>query len=90
MPHMPALARPPEPLCPGWRSARYRRWAPQKDLNSAATLLAIIPSLPRPALARLTERLVDRMDEIDGDPDLEDAREAWEDDHDQEKEGAHD
>lgn len=35
-------------------------------------LLSVIPSLPRPILARLTARLIDRLDEIDGDPDLED------------------
>lgn len=35
------------------------------------TLLSVIPSLPRPLLARLTARLIDRLDEIDGDPDLE-------------------
>ncbi len=30
-----------------------------------------MPSLPRAALARLTECMIDRMDEIDGDPDFE-------------------
>lgn len=35
-------------------------------------MLAAIPSLPRPILARLTARMIDRMDEIDGDPDYED------------------
>ncbi len=35
-------------------------------------LLATIPSLPRPILARLTARLIDTLDELDGDPDLED------------------
>jgi hypothetical protein len=34
-------------------------------------LLTAIPSFPRPVLARLTERLIDRMDEEDGNPDLE-------------------
>ena len=34
-------------------------------------LLSALPSLPRPLLARLTARLIDRLDEIDGDPDLE-------------------
>lgn len=34
-------------------------------------LLATIPSLPRAVLARLTERMIDRMDEIDGDADVE-------------------
>ena len=33
--------------------------------------LDIIPSLPRPLLARLAARIIERLDEIDGDPDLE-------------------
>lgn len=33
--------------------------------------LALIPSLPRPHLERLVQSLIDRMDEADGDPDLE-------------------
>lgn len=41
-------------------------------LPDLAAMFAVIPSLPRPLLARLTARLIDRMDEIDGDPDLED------------------
>jgi hypothetical protein len=60
------------------------------DWQSADSLLAAIPSLPRAALARLTEWMIDRMDEIDGDPDLEDLREDWEDAHDQEQEECHD
>lgn len=40
-------------------------------LPDLAAMLAAIPSLPRPILARLTARMVDRLDEIDGDPDLE-------------------
>jgi hypothetical protein len=35
-------------------------------------LLSMIPSLPRAALDRLTARMIDRLDEIDGDADLED------------------
>ncbi len=34
-------------------------------------LLAAIPSLPRAALNALVDRAIDRMDEDDGDPDLE-------------------
>ena len=37
--------------------------------------LAILPSLPRPVLSRLVTRMIERLDEIDGDPDRE------EDDH---------
>jgi hypothetical protein len=35
------------------------------------TLLAVIPSLPRCTLSRVTEAMINRMDEIDGDPDME-------------------
>lgn len=35
--------------------------------------LSIIPSLPRPLLSRLVARAIERLDEIDGDADLEDA-----------------
>jgi len=38
--------------------------------------LAIIPSLPRQYLERLVQRLVDHLDEQDGDPDIEDATDA--------------
>lgn len=34
--------------------------------------LSIIPSLPRPLLSRLVTRAIERLDEIDGEPDLED------------------
>lgn len=33
--------------------------------------LAMLPSLPRPMLTRLVARMIERIDEIDGDPDLE-------------------
>lgn len=35
-------------------------------------LLSALPSLPRPVLSRLVARAIDRLDEMDGDPDLED------------------
>lgn len=35
------------------------------------SLLSALPSLPRPVLARLTLRLIERLDEIDGNPDDE-------------------
>jgi hypothetical protein len=38
---------------------------------SLDVLLSSIPSFPRPVLSRLTARLIDRLDELDGDPDLE-------------------
>lgn len=34
-------------------------------------LLSTLPSLPRAALNRLVERAIDRMDELDGDTDIE-------------------
>lgn len=34
-------------------------------------LLGTIPSLPRPLLSRLITGLIERLDEIDGDADLE-------------------
>lgn len=34
-------------------------------------LLGSVPSLPRAILARLTARMIERLDELDGDPDLE-------------------
>ena len=49
-----------------------------------STILSAIPSWPRSTLARLTERMIDRMDQIDGDPDLEHLSEDWEDGHDRE------
>lgn len=34
-------------------------------------LLSVLPSLPRPVLARVTMRLIDHMDTLEDDPDLE-------------------
>lgn len=41
--------------------------------------LALIPSLPRAQLEQLVQRLVDRIDDVDGDPDLEDATDGEDD-----------
>lgn len=38
--------------------------------------LSVIPSLPRPLLSRLVARAIERLDELDGDPDLEDCGDA--------------
>lgn len=73
-----------------WPRRRPRRWTHDRDGTGVMALFAIIPSLPRAELARLTERMINRMNEIDGDPDLEDLREDDEDAHDQEQEEAHD
>jgi hypothetical protein len=35
-------------------------------------ILGTIPALPRPILRALATRIIERLDEIDGDPDLED------------------
>lgn len=50
--------------------------ATQMNGGGAATLpldvaLAILQSLPRPVLSRLITRMIDCLDEIDGDVDLE-------------------
>ena len=34
-------------------------------------ILDAIPSLPRPLLARMVQRMIDRIDEMDGDTDVE-------------------
>jgi hypothetical protein len=47
-------------------------------------MLAAIPQLPRPALNRLVAHMIDRLDDMDGDPDLEPDADD-EDTHDQEK-----
>jgi hypothetical protein len=60
------------------------------DLASVTSMFAAIPSLPRAELARLTTRMIDRMDEIDGDPEAEITGEDDEDSHDREKEDCHD
>lgn len=67
-----------------WRRLRRRAWARPNDLAGMTAMFAAIPSLPRCELARLTERMIDRMDEIVGDPDLEDTREDDEDGYDRE------
>lgn len=53
----------------GWRRNRdRRRWVAGGSLEG---MLAVIPSMPRPALARLVQQAIDRMDDIDADADLE-------------------
>lgn len=41
------------------------------EASSLSVILSALPSLPRPVLGRLTARMIERMDELDGDPDLE-------------------
>jgi hypothetical protein len=45
--------------------------------------LAILPSLPRPVLSRLVTRMIERLDQIDGD----DEREEDDEDHGAEENG---
>ncbi|GFZ89619.1 MULTISPECIES: hypothetical protein [Sphingobium] len=59
-----------------WRRRRDRRAV--QPVPTLAALLTVIPSLSRPELGRLVQRMIDRMDEMDGDPDLE--QEGMEDD----------
>lgn len=44
----------------------------QPSTDLVDTLLSVIPSLPRTVLDRLVTDMIDRMDEMDGDPDMED------------------
>lgn len=44
---------------------------PLRQAVPLATMLAAIPALPRPVLARLAAALIDQLDAIDGDPDEE-------------------
>lgn len=69
---------------PRWRRERRRAWSRPSNLLGTGSLFAAIPVLPRDELARLTERMIDRMDQIDGDPDLEELRDDDEDTHDRE------
>ena len=48
---------------------RDRRARP--SMASLEAALALIPNLPRPLLCRLTDRMIERLDEMDGDVDLE-------------------
>jgi hypothetical protein len=54
-----------------WRRRRPNRSPAQFRPHGAETLFAIIPSLPRAELARLTEQMIDRLDQLDGDADFE-------------------
>lgn len=73
---------------PCWRRGRRRHWTRPNGALPVVALLALIPSLPRAELVRLTTRMIDRMDELDGDPDAEIVHDD-EDTHDREQEEAH-
>jgi hypothetical protein len=63
---------------PAWRRSGIRRWTRRDDAGAAAAALTRLPSLPRAELARIAARLIDRLEELDGD------RDDWEDGHDRE------
>lgn len=85
MAYQPATLAPGLRHWPKWRRGRVRAWARRDDVEAIPSVLRTIASLSRAELARLTQRMIDRLDEIDGDPDLEDFREDDEDPHDQER-----
>ena len=54
------------------RNAQWRRdRRPRPSMASLAVALAVIPTLPRPLLDRLTARMIERLDELAGDTDVE-------------------
>jgi hypothetical protein len=55
-------------------------------VDQLAPMLRMIPSLPRPILDRLVARMIERLDHLDGDPDLESTGEDDEDTYDREQE----
>lgn len=77
MGHLQQPARPAARPAWQWRRRRHRRWIRTDDLPSATRLFSAIPSLPRATLSRLTDRLIDRMDELDGDPDGDGRDAGW-------------
>lgn len=73
---------PSPSLAPGLRISRARSWPPRRSRKWARlgtrqapdVMLSAIPSLPRAVLARLTEKMIDHVVEIDGVSNLEDGR----------------
>lgn len=64
--------RPPwRPAGNPWPRSRRRRWTRLNGMASATQFFAAVQSLPRAELSQLTERMIDRLDEIDGDTDVE-------------------
>ncbi|EZP72358.1 hypothetical protein BV96_01791 [Sphingomonas paucimobilis] len=70
-----------------YRPRRDRTWKRRRDRRSTqpaptlAALLTVIPSLTRPELGRMVQRMIDRMDVMDGDPDFEDGNDLEDDFH---------
>ncbi len=73
-----------------WQRRHPRQaWVRQNTRAPVSIMLEAIPSLPRAELSRLTMRMIDRIDDIDGDPDLEHLRDDDEDGNDHEREQAY-
>lgn len=90
MPRTVATAIVPGAFNRPWRRRQPRQaWSRQDARAPVSIMLAAIPSLPRAELAQLTMRMIDRMDDIDGDPDFEHLRDDDEDGHDHERETAY-
>jgi hypothetical protein len=68
-------SRAPKPL--PYRPRHRRTWLRRHDrrrvqpVPTVAAMLTVFPVLRRTELERIAHRAIDRMDEIDGDPDLE-------------------
>ena len=56
MAHLPRRAIGQAPALRQWTRRRHRPWARTTDMATVAIMFAMIPSLPRVELARLTER----------------------------------
>lgn len=52
---------------PHQRRRRRPAWARPNGLAGTSSMFAAIPSLPRAELSRLTQRMIDRMDDIDNE-----------------------
>lgn len=50
-----------------------RRWRRLAIITGPELVLSALPSYPRPVLERMASRIIDRLDEIDGDADSEDS-----------------
>ena len=64
----PARAAPPLP----WKRTRRRQWA-RRNGSVFVDVAQAIAAMSRETLTRLTDRMIERRDELDGDTDLEKA-----------------
>lgn len=84
MARVPALVRSSPATLRSWRRQPRRRWARAGVLTSIPSIFVAIPSLPRATLSEAVNRMLDRMDDLDGDADSEDLCDDDEDGHDSE------